>query len=141
MANKRHKTEHDTRQYMKAFKAARIGRGWDLQKAADVLDISVEHLRGIESRGRKPGVDLLISIFELYNEVSLDAVFHPEKQGEGDIYPDRLKFKEEIDSMPNMEFDLIKTISTTFRAYSSEGEKAESGGTLGGQNQDGKTRK
>ena len=83
MANKRHKIQHNFRPFGEAFKKARERLGLKPEEAANVLDTSVEHLEGIESKGRKPSRDLLLSMMFLYYPViNFNELLHFIKSGE-----------------------------------------------------------
>ena len=73
-----------------AIRAARKAMRLSQEALAEQLDITVEHMRNLESERRKPSSEILYGLTQILN-LSVDAVFFPERPDGQDVRPRLLR--------------------------------------------------
>lgn len=82
----------ENRQLGDAIRSARMRKGLTQEALAELLDVTLIHLKNIEGSRRKPSVPLLFRMMEIL-DFSVDALVFPE-WAEGVIHTDGLTAEE-----------------------------------------------
>lgn len=113
------------------YKSARMGAGLTQERAAELIDTSVESIRAYETGARTPPADKLVLMSEIYNSINWLPYQHMKANAEmGKILPDAepksfpvatlslLKELHDVHAMENIIIDI------TSAGYVEESQKA-----------------
>lgn len=79
-----------------AIRQARIENGYSQEQLAEMIDITVTHLKHLESEHRKPSVEVLFKLINVLN-LSIDSLFAKDKNSLNSDYKIILLMLEKCD--------------------------------------------
>lgn len=86
-----------------AIRSARKAQRLSQEALAERLDITVEHMRNLESERRNPSIEILYGLSQILN-LSIDAVFFPERDEGQDT---RHKLQRRISALSPRDLEVL----------------------------------
>ena len=89
-----------------AIRQARTEKGYSQEQLAEMIDITVTHLKHLESEHRKPSVEVLFKLIDVL-DMSIDHLFSKDKTHSNQDYKTILLMLEKCD---NKQLRIIKNV-------------------------------